>query len=407
MIMRENLPYAENRNPQYIIVRPTKKEVLPQKYEEETATKVEVSSTEKGDGNIGRKHEAVTSDTTPFINEENPYMIENNMNTHLKPDINEKREPIVSPPLVQIQSNPRLQTIEQPRSHNERGITQRNGVQPGATNSKKNEQMKSQTNSPSRDTLKNEALLKERRNAIKATWISARQTDLDKLGLGLPAKFSAASATSKPDTTRNLKKRQMGNKRFYDIAFTLGRMAEITNPRHAEQYIADVVNMLQWYYKKFYFNGFSVRLSGAHYLLQHKTLIDFQDLPKNNTNDFYLLDWNKLANKLPFQTSDQKFLFTREFKEFPLSMKGIAYKGGIGCNEKLRTGIVLISDGYVTNFYEIVRILVHEIGHVTGMAHEDEDGCGNEGKAMENKNNPFHPWKGFSRCSLEKMVCKP
>ncbi|KAJ1503385.1 hypothetical protein HMI54_008117, partial [Coelomomyces lativittatus] len=246
MIMRENLPYAENRNPQYIIVRPTKKEVLPQKYEEETATKVEVSSTEKGDGNIGRKHEAVTSDTTPFINEENPYMIENNMNTHLKPDINEKREPIVSPPLVQIQSNPRLQTIEQPRSHNERGITQRNGVQPGATNSKKNEQMKSQTNSPSRDTLKNEALLKERRNAIKATWISARQTDLDKLGLGLPAKFSAASATSKPDTTRNLKKRQMGNKRFYDIAFTLGRMAEITNPRHAEQYIADVVNMLQW-----------------------------------------------------------------------------------------------------------------------------------------------------------------
>ncbi|KAJ1498649.1 hypothetical protein HMI56_004861, partial [Coelomomyces lativittatus] len=64
----------------------------------------------------------------------------------------------------------------------------------------------SQTNSPSRDTLKNEALLKGRRNAIRDTWISRRQIDLEKLGLGLSGKFPAASASSKPDTTRNLKK---------------------------------------------------------------------------------------------------------------------------------------------------------------------------------------------------------
>ncbi|KAJ1499197.1 hypothetical protein HMI56_004529 [Coelomomyces lativittatus] len=315
--------------------------------------------------------------------------------------------PIVSFPAVN-DKRPWHNTFGPPRLYNQRRNTQRNGVQPVATNPKKNEQIKSQPNSPSPDTLNTEALLKERKKAIRDAWRSGRKIDLEKLGLGLPGKFSAASATSKPNATRNLMKRQVGQKRFYDIAFTLGRMVEITNPRHAEHYIADVVNMLQWYYKKFYFNGFSVRLSGAHYLLQHKTLIDFQGLPQKDKVQYYHGVWrNHALYSMPFQTYDQKFLLARRPSGTGIFSHGIADLSLNYCHRNYMRGITFIRDESVTNPYELVTTLVHEIGHATGISHEDERGCKYEGYVMESSRPNFRSWYGFSACTLKKLRCTP
>ncbi|KAJ1507497.1 hypothetical protein HMI54_004063 [Coelomomyces lativittatus] len=455
IIMRENHLFDWVHNNEFITVQPGEKAGQPQKREAETNTEVKVSATNPSNGNnIRRKPEVNTRDAATFIpakpgktkNQDSSPVVnipkadttKNHKNTFFPPKIQTTTTPVIPPTVVNVEKpnltkidtkaplppkNTHVPIVSSPvvndkkpwrntygpnRLYNQRRNTQGNGVQPGATNPKKNEPIKPEPNVVSHDKLEYEELLKKRKKAVKDGWRSGRQVDFEKLGLGLPGKFSAASETSKPIATRNLMKRQVGQKRFYDVAFTLGRMAEITNPRHAEQYIADVVNMLQWYYKKFYFNGFSVRLSGAHYLLHHKTLIDFQGLPQIDKGQYYHGVWrNQAFYYSPFKTFDMKFLLSRNLKKSGFFWNGIADIMYYHCNRNNMWGITYIRDDSVTNPYEIVTTLVHEIGHVTGMDHEGKSGCGHEGKTMQSGRSNYIPWRGFSQCSLGKMLCKP
>ncbi|KAJ1512757.1 hypothetical protein HMI55_006119 [Coelomomyces lativittatus] len=454
IIMRENRPFDGIHNHEVITSPPVKKVVPPQKQEELTNRDVKFSPIDLGNGNIGSKKEVFTRDTAPLktskpekivnqapppvFNVQNPGTKKNDKNVHLPPEIRTTTTPVVPPRVVNVKTpnptkndmkaplppedtpvtivssppvddkKPRYHTFGPPRLYNQRRNTQRNGVQPGATNSKKKEQIKPEANGVSHDKLEYEELLKKRKKAVKDSWRSGRNIDFEKLGLGLPEKFSAASKARKPNTTRNLIKRQVGNKKFYDIAFTLGRIEEIKSPRHAEQYLADVVNMLQWYYKKFNFNGYSVRLLSAYYLQQHKTLIDFQGLPKNVPIKYYFDTWNTLVNtNFPFQIYSPSFLLARKSKGSVITQYGRGMRSKKVCSRNSMRGVAFIKDEYVTDPYEMVNTLNHEIAYMTGIGHEGVDGCALEGKAMHPSRVAFIPWKAFSQCTLGKILCKP
>ncbi|KAJ1497298.1 hypothetical protein HMI55_005575 [Coelomomyces lativittatus] len=194
---------------------------------------------------------------------------------------------------------------------------------------------------------------------------------------------------------------------YFDITLTLGYIEEIKNTRHAEQYLADVMNMLQCYYERFDFKGYSVRLSGSHYLLHHDVLIKFQGLPSEGKLMFYLRHWNYY--KKLFQTGHQHFLLPLK----PESMQTSIPQHGHGytnekCLKDYASGIAFIKDHSITNPYELATTLAHEIAHGTGMKHTNTKGCVGNGETMLDSGRPnFQLWKPFAQCTLNQMKCTP
>ncbi|KAJ1499190.1 hypothetical protein HMI54_008345 [Coelomomyces lativittatus] len=254
-----------------------------------------------------------------------------------------------------------------------------------------------------------EEILKERKRLVKQSWGSGKKIDFDKLGLGLDKVNRATSKKTTGNVKTNLKKRQTYRNRYYDLALTLGKIKEINNPRHAEQYLADLVNMLQVYYKRHSFNGYSFRLSGTYYLEKHAQLVDVLDLSKTRTPEASLGIWSDYAGELNFQTFDMKFFLPFKPNWTPnFSQVGIANRDE-GCHKSSATGFAYISDFSITNPYELIGILVHEFGHSTGIKHNGENMCKDTTykSVMEPYRYHFSPWLDFSRCGLNTMICFP
>ncbi|KAJ1507878.1 hypothetical protein HMI56_007568 [Coelomomyces lativittatus] len=264
-------------------------------------------------------------------------------------------------------------------------------------------------NIKSPEQLSREAILKERKRVAKAMWGSGRKIDFEKLGLGLNELNPSTSREQTRGDSINLKKRQVSYEKYYDITLTLGYIEEIKNPRHAEQYLADVMNLLQCYYERFNFKGYSARLSGSHYLLHHDTLVKFQGLPKipENKVGYYFGKW--LNYKKPFQTADQNFLLSLK----PKSLQSTFTSNGhttinTGCWKMSASGVAFIREDSITNAYELITTLAHEIAHGTGMDHANTPGCFGNGQTMLEPNRPyFKLWMPFAQCTLNQMVCTP
>ncbi|KAJ1507073.1 hypothetical protein HMI54_004497 [Coelomomyces lativittatus] len=167
------------------------------------------------------------------------------------------------------------------------------------------------------------------------------------------------------------------------------------------------MNMLQCYYERFTYNGYSARLSGSHYLLHHDVLVKFQGLPIEKRDFFYLSQWH--SYKKPFQTGDQHFLLALK----PDSMYASMTPHGYGftnekCLKTLAVGITFISSHSTTNPYEMTDILAHEIAHGTGIHHADTKECfGNGQSLMDPRRSFFRLWKPIAQCSLNQMKCRP
>ncbi|KAJ1496588.1 hypothetical protein HMI55_005966, partial [Coelomomyces lativittatus] len=141
---------------------------------------------------------------------------------------------------------------------------------------------------------------------------------------------------------------------------------------------------------------------------QHKTLIDYQGLPKNEPIKDYFDTWNTFVNKtFPFQIYNPSFLLARKSKGSVITQYGRGLRSIKVCSRNFMRGLAFIHDDYVTDPYEMVNTLNHEIGHMTGIEHEGEGGCAFEGKVMQPSRAPFISWKGFSQCTLGKILCKP
>ncbi|KAJ1500952.1 hypothetical protein HMI55_003653 [Coelomomyces lativittatus] len=232
----------------------------------------------------------------------------------------------------------------------------------------------------SQEDLNYEEILKKRKRAVRQLWSSGQKIDFDKLGLGLDKVKRPTSNKNTGNIKTNLKKRQTGRNKYFELALTLGKIEEIEDPRHAEQYLADLVNLLQVYYIRHDFNGYSFRLSGTYYLEKHTELLGFSNLPAKNAYETFLERWKDFAEKLNFRSSDMKFFLPyRPNEKYDLIPDyGYSYIND-DCSKEWAKGLAFITDLYITNLYEIAGTLTHELGHLSGMNHDGENSC-NEAK---------------------------
>ncbi|KAJ1497484.1 hypothetical protein HMI55_005465 [Coelomomyces lativittatus] len=213
--------------------------------------------------------------------------------------------------------------------------------------------------------------------------------------------------------------------RYYDLTLALSHMDFGLKPEYAEQYIADIGNMLQMYFKYADLNSINFRLFATAYLSPGNKLsmVNF-NYAKNyleaGKNEVIVDDENlKFAEKFTdvWASEYPRFSFSVPNKPHPkVLLKPIVYSSVYGyAKAKLlelksidfplnnfSTGVIFIQKHQVLDIYEHVLTMGHELGHLFGISHDHVYAdCGNDLSAMTV--GKVLGWAKFTPCNRKNI----
>ncbi|KAJ1506771.1 hypothetical protein HMI55_001040 [Coelomomyces lativittatus] len=214
------------------------------------------------------------------------------------------------------------------------------------------------------------------------------------------------------------------DRKYYDITFALGYMEYGFNPDYAEHYIADTGNMLQLFFKYGNLKNFNFRLLATYYVSSTNILtttnLNYAEVYFNPTKDEKITN---VAFKKSFNFADKIFkLWASQNRHPPFLFENIVHPrvymkhtfhsslqltiNGMAdiptSSMKLiheNSAIVLVPHIRVLDYYWNVINIAHEVMHVFGLHHDENDLSCNSSAGLMSKIS-YSQWRKFSSCSL-------
>ncbi|KAJ1501879.1 hypothetical protein HMI54_007993 [Coelomomyces lativittatus] len=214
--------------------------------------------------------------------------------------------------------------------------------------------------------------------------------------------------------------------KYFDLTLALGRMEHGFNHEYAEHYIADIGNMLQLYFKYSHFKKFQFQLFVTSYAPVKSKLATFSfknnmQMSDNTTkNTFFERFFQYGQSLLSLWESECRKLFRYFNKIHPkFLIKPVTKSAFLGMSrrtsafeedkkqilmEYYTTGLIFVSDSKLLDDYDNALTIAHEIGHLFGLPHdEDNPYCTTTTDGLM-EGEEFYGWRKPLDCNTKSIL---